>query len=131
MTDYNSYYGQTIDTTSIDPSILVVPMIICAIIGIITIIGMWKMFSKAGVPGWGAIIPIYNLYLLFKISMGNGWLFLLLLIPIVNFIIGIVVYAKLAAAFGKGIGYTLGLIFLNPIFVMMLGFGSAEYVGTK
>ncbi len=131
MTDYNSYYGQTIDTTSIDPSIFVVPMIIGAIIGIITLVGMWKIFSKAGVPGWGAIVPIYNMYLLFKITMGNGWLFLLLLIPFVNIIIGIVVYAKLAAAFNKGIGYTLGLIFLTPIFIMMLGFGSAEYVGTK
>lgn len=131
MTDYNSYYGQTIDTTSIDPSIFVVPMIIGAIIGIITLVGMWKIFSKAGVPGWGAIVPIYNMYLLFKITMGNGWLFLLLLIPFVNIIMGIVVYAKLAAAFNKGIGYTLGLIFLTPIFIMMLGFGSAEYVGTK
>lgn len=131
MTDYNSYYGQTYDTVSIDPSVFVVPMVIGLVLGILTIIGMWRIFNKAGVPGWGAIIPFYNMYLLFKITMGNGWLFLLLLIPFVNFVMLIIVYVKLAAAFNKGAGYTLGLIFLSPIFIMMLGFGSAQYVGTK
>ncbi|MCI9585568.1 MAG: signal peptidase I [Bacilli bacterium] len=106
-------------------------MIIGLVLGILTIVGMWKVFSKAGVPGWGAIIPFYNMYLLFKITMGNGWLFLLLLIPFVNFVMLIIVYVKLAAAFNKGAGYTLGLIFLSPIFIMMLGFGSAQYIGTK
>lgn len=131
MTDYNNYYGQTYDTVSIDPSIFIVPMIIGLIFGVLVLIGMWKIFSKAGVPGWGAIIPFYNMYLLFKISMGNGWLFLLLLVPFVNIIVGIMAYVKLAAAFNKGAGYALGLIFLNPIFVLMLGFGSAEYIGNK
>lgn len=131
MTDYNSYYGQTYDTVSIDPAVFIVPMIIGLVLGILTIVGMWKVFSKAGVPGWGAIIPFYNMYLLFKITMGNGWLFLLLLIPFVNFVMLIIVYVKLAAAFNKGAGYTLGLIFLSPIFIMMLGFGSAQYIGTK
>jgi len=131
MTDYNSYYGQAYGTVSIDPAVFVIPMIMGLVFGLLTIIGMWKVFTKAGVPGWGAIIPFYNMYLLFKITMGNGWLFLLLLIPIVNFIMLIIVYVKLAAAFNKGAGYILGLIFLNPIFIMMLGFSSAEYVGTK
>ena len=54
MTDYNSYYGQTYDTVSIDPAVFVVPMIIGLVLGILTIVGMWKVFSKAGVPGWGS-----------------------------------------------------------------------------
>lgn len=128
-TDY-TYYNPY-DTAGIDTSALMVPMIISLILGIIYLVGMWKIFTKAGVPGWGSIIPFYNMYLLFKITMGNGWLFLLLFIPFVNFIMLIVVYAKLSAAFGKGTGYTLGLIFLGFIFVPMLGLGSAQYVGNK
>ena len=51
-------------------------------IAVLGIIAMWKIFEKAGEPGWAAIIPFYNLYVLFKITWGNGWKFLLLLIPL-------------------------------------------------
>lgn len=72
--------------------------------GILVIIGMWMIFTKAGEAGWKAIIPLYNTYLLTKIAMGNGWLFLLLLIPVVNVIFAIYLMYKLALAFGRGIG---------------------------
>ena len=104
---------------------------ISLIIAVISIAAMWKIFTKANVPGWGAIIPIYNTYLLFKITFGNGWLFLLLLIPIVNIIALIIADVKLAKAFGKGAGFALGLIFLSFIFLPILGFGSAQYQGAQ
>ena len=122
-----------VTTTYAEPSYMDNPayIIISLIIAVLIIAGMWKIFTKANVPGWGAIIPFYNIYLLFKITLGNGWFFLLLLIPFVNYIVLIYVDYKLAKSFDKGIGYTLGLIFLSLIFIPMLGFGSAEYKGVK
>ena len=96
---------------------------------VIMIIALWKIFVKAGEPGWAAIVPFYNAYTLFKITWGSGWKFLLMLIPLVNVIIIIMTYVKLAKAFGKGGGFAVGLIFLGLIFMGILGFGKDEYLG--
>ena len=90
---------------------------------------MWKLFVKAGYEGWKALIPIYNTYCFFEMTWGNGWLMLLSLIPFVNFVILILTYHKLAAAFGKGIGFTVGLLFAPVVFLPLLAFGDAEYEG--
>ena len=96
------------------------------IVSIVTIVAMWKLFKKAGKPGWASIIPIYNT--LFDIVYpGHGIKFLLMLIPFVNIYIGIKCYIDLAKAFGKSGAYALGLIFLNPIFMCILGFDSSVY----
>lgn len=105
--------------------------IVILIVSILVIVAQWKIFTKAGEHGWASIIPFYNNYVLFKIAMGNGWLFLLCLVPVVNFVILIVCMFKLAKAFGKGVGFGFGLWLLGPIFMMILGFGSAEYVGVE
>lgn len=99
------------------------------IFAIAVIAGLWKVFTKAGEPGWAAIIPIYNLYVILKIVGRPWWWLLLMLIPIVNFIILILVYIDLAKSFGKGTGFALGLIFLSFIFMPILGFGDARYLG--
>ncbi|GAC1366482.1 MAG: hypothetical protein NVS4B8_27080 [Herpetosiphon sp.] len=99
------------------------------LIGIVVFVGYWKMFVKAGVPGWAAIIPIYNAYKLIKIAGRPGWWLLLLLIPIVNFVIIIIVMIDLARSFGHGTGFGIGLAFLSPIFIPILGFGSSRYIG--
>lgn len=96
---------------------------------VLVIAGMWKVFTKAGEEGWKAIIPIYNTYVLLKIAGRPGWWLILFLIPFVNFIIWIIVSMDLAKSYGKGTGFGVGLIFLAPIFIMILGFGSATYVG--
>lgn len=99
------------------------------VFALVPLIGLWKVLEKAGEPGWGAIVPIYNIFLLVKVS-GNSPLFvLLLLIPLVNIFVGIKVMIDLAGKFGKGTGYALGLLFLPFIFFPMLGFGSAQYRG--
>lgn len=109
----------------------VITTIVYLIVAVLLVIANWKIFVKAGEAGWKSIIPIYNIYILFKISFGNGLWFLLLLVPIANIVIEIMLCYKLAKAFGKGIGFTLGLIFLPNIFSLILGFGSAEYVGVE
>jgi len=102
-------------------------MLIQIAIVVVVIAGMWKVFSKAGQPGWGCLIPIYNAYLLCKIAGKPGWWVLLMLIPLVNIVIAIMVTIDLAKNFGKGVGFALGLLFLGFIFYPILGFGDAQY----
>ena len=101
------------------------------IVLVFSIVCMWKIFTKAGEAGWKTLIPFYNMYTEFKIAWGNGWLFLLMLIPVVNFVIAIIFEVKLAQAFGKGGGFAVGLIFLPIIFLPILAFGSAQYIGPQ
>lgn len=96
---------------------------------VLVIVGFWKCFEKAGQPGWAAIIPIYNLYIMCKIAGRPGWWVLLFFIPVVNLIITIIVSIDVARSFGKGTGFGLGLAFLNFIFYPVLGFGDAQYHG--
>lgn len=91
------------------------------------IVGCWKMLEKAGQPGWGILIPIFNAYLLIKVAGRPGWWLLLLFIPLVNVVVGIIITIDVARNFGKGIGFALGLIFLGFIFYPILGFGDAQY----
>lgn len=105
--------------------------IIYLVILIVIIAGAWKMFEKAKKPGWAAIIPIYNIIVLLQIVGRPLWWFILLLIPIVNIVIGIIVLHGLSKSFGKGVGFTIGLIFLSFIFIPILGFGDATYKGPK
>jgi hypothetical protein len=91
------------------------------------IIGLWKLFSKAGKPGWASVIPVYNTCMLIDIAGKPIWWFLLLLIPVVNIVIGVLVMIGLAKNFGRGAGTVIGLIFLPMIFLLILGFGSARY----
>lgn len=96
--------------------------------GIFCLIALWAIFEKAYEPGWGALIPIYNSYQYFKITWGNGWYFLLLLIPFVNVIIAIITNFKLARSFGKSFWFGLGLLFLSAIFLGILAFGKPRYI---
>lgn len=96
---------------------------------IIVIAGIWKVFAKAGKPGWAAIVPIYNAIMMLEIVGRPAWWFILMLIPLVNIVIAIIVVLDLAKSFGQGSGFAIGLLFLSPIFMVILGFGSARYVG--
>ncbi len=99
------------------------------IIALICVIAQWKVFTKAGKPGWAAIIPIYNIIVLLEIVGKPVWWFLLFFIPCVNFVFIIWVYNLLSKSFGKSEGFTVGLVLLSPIFICILGFGSATYQG--
>lgn len=102
-------------------------MMIMFAIMVIVIVSLWKVFTKAGRPGWAAIIPYYNQYKMVLIAGKPGWWFILFFVPFVNLIIMIIVTHELSKAFGKGAGYTIGLIFLPFIFWPMLAFGDAKY----
>ena len=98
-----------------------------AVFIVLMIAAMWKIFAKAGQPGWAAIIPIYNWIVWCKIVGRPAWWVLLLLLcfPIFFIILSI----DLAKSFGKGVGFAVGLILLSIIFFPILGFGSAQYQG--
>lgn len=96
---------------------------------ILIIAGIWKIFSKAGKPGWASIVPIYNTIVLLEIVGKPVWWILLLLIPVVNIIFAIIVVHRLSLSFGKGGVMTLSLLIFPFIGYPMLGFGSATYVG--
>lgn len=89
----------------------------------------WKIYIKAGEPGWASIIPIYNYIVLLRIVGKPWWWVLLLIIPGINFIISLWVTILLSRSFGNGVGFALGLIFLGFIFFPILGFGNAKYIG--
>lgn len=108
--------------------------IVLIVVGILTIIAQWKIFTKAGEAGWKCLIPIYNLVILFKIAGLSPWWvlgYLAAIIPVVGVFItaGISIYLmiSLGKAFGKSTGFIVGLVFLNTIFTLILGFGSSEY----
>ncbi len=107
-------------------------LLFCGIYLLVTVLvvaGFWKTFEKAGQPGWAAIVPFYNLWVLCQVAGRPGWWFILFFIPIVGLVISIMVSLDMAKAFGKGVGFAIGLILLGPIFYCILGFGSAQYQG--
>ncbi len=106
-------------------------MIISCLIGILMIVCYWILFNKAKKHGWAAIVPFYNSYVMFDIAFGNGILFLLMFVPIVNIVFSIMMCFKFATAFGKGTGFGFGLLFLPVVFYPILAFGSSKYVGVK
>lgn len=102
-------------------------MVVWFAIVLLMIAGMWKVFEKAGKPGWAAIVPIYNIIVLLEIAGKPAWWVVLFIIPFVNVIIAIMLGIAVAAKFGKGAGYGIGLVLLGPVFYPMLGFGDAQY----
>ena len=131
---------------------LVAILAIVLVLYILYIIGAWKTFVKAGEPGWKAIIPIYNIYTIYKFSWKASmfWVNLAIAIiggiatsiggyvaiigsiaSIITFVINIMSNYKLSSSFGHGVGFTIGLTFLPNIFILILGFGSSEYVGPQ
>lgn len=117
------------ETYALAAGVMMVYLVVVLVVAVISLVGLWKIFVKAGKPGWGAIIPIYNMYCLFEMSFGTGWLFLLCFVPCVNAVIMIIMWIKLAQAFGKGAGYGIGILFLPVVFLPMLGFGDAQFIG--
>jgi hypothetical protein len=104
-----------------------VALIILLAVLVLGIVAHWKIFTKAGQHGWTSIIPILNFIVLLKIVKRPIWWIVLMLIPIVNIVILVILLVDLAKAFGHGVGFALGLIFLGFIFALILGFGSSTY----
>ncbi|WP_137284696.1 DUF5684 domain-containing protein [Halorussus salinisoli] len=106
-------------------------MLVVGYLGFLVLIvaSMWKVFEKADEPGWAALIPIYNTYVMLKIGDNPGWYLLLMIIPIANLYAIGKMHVGIAKAFGKGVGWGVGLWFLPFVFFPMLAFGDASYHG--
>ena len=124
MNDYYDYYSYS-SPPAYNPVFTIISLVLCVFV----LVCMWIIFRKAGKPGWAAIVPFYNLYVLFEITWGSGMRFLLLLIPIYNIILSIQTQVRLAKAFGKSGCFAAGLVFLPYIFIPLLAFGKETYQG--
>jgi hypothetical protein len=125
----NDMVLQPITSVVLQQGVVSIELLLVLIIPIVAIAGMWKTFTKANQPGWGAIIPIYNVYLMLKIGNNEWWWLLVFFIPLVNLYAAYKTVAGVSRAFGQGIGFALGLWFLGFIFFPLLGFGSYSYQG--
>jgi hypothetical protein len=115
-----------------DAAAIAIPLVAscCGLIfAILTIAAQWKIFTKAGKPGWAALIPIYNFVVLLELVGRPLWFIVLFFIPFLNIIALILVMMDLAASFGKDMIYAVLLILFTPIMFLVLGFGDAQYVG--
>jgi hypothetical protein len=108
---------------------LLIPILLMLAVVVLLIAAFWRVFSKAGQPGWAAIVPIYNTLVLLRIVGRPWWWLLLMLIPFVNVVLVIIVYVDLAKSFGKGSGFAVCLIFFAYVCIPILGFGDAVYLG--
>jgi len=106
-------------------------LVVWLAVSVLMVVSMWKLFVKAGKPGWASIIPIYNIIVLLDIIDRPIWWIVLFFIPIVNWIVWIVVSFDVARYFGKGAGFGLGLWLLGFIFYPILAFGDAQYLGAR
>ncbi len=108
--------------------IWLVAMLFGLLLTVVMVSAQWKMFGKANRPGWAALVPFYNVYVMCDM-VGKPNYFILHFIPIVNIYFAVMTHIELARAFGKGAGFGIGLIFFPYVFYPMLGFGSAQYIG--
>lgn len=139
MYDYGySDYGTTAGLLGLGVGMIVFIIVLY----VLYIVAWWKIFEKAGEPGWAALIPFYNLYVLYKISWGNGLIFLVnllgfltavpvlgVIIDIILFIFNIVTTVKLGKSFGQSTGFIVLMVILSNIMLLVLAFGSSQYVG--
>ena len=128
--DYSSSSGAAGLTGAIAAFIGVV-WIIAMGMCVLQIIAMWKIFTKANKPGWASIVPIYNIYTLLQIAEVPTWYLLLLIIPVANIYATFKMYIELAHKFGKDTGFGIGLVLLNPVFILVLAFGNATYIDNE
>lgn len=142
------------DTTAVEILLASMGLIVVCVLGwyVIQAVAYWKIFTKAGEAGWKSLIPLYNSYIQYKISWNTMMFWVCFAASIVGMflynmdsavsliggvigfaacIISIINWHKLSLAFGHGVGFTLGLIFLNPIFILILGFSGDQYLGPQ
>ena len=110
-----------------DDIIIILAVIVAVAFVIFMIASTWKIFTKAGEPGWACIIPIYNYFVMAKIAEKPMWWGALCLIPYANLVFIIWIWNRIVKRFGKNEGFTVGIILLPIIFIPILGFGNAQY----
>ncbi len=120
----------TYETTSTMPQISPVIWIFYLAIMVFELVALWKIYAKAGQPGWAAIVPIYNIYIWLKIVKMEWWhLLIMLFVPCAAIVYSCILNYKTAMVFGKDTGFGVLCIFFSGIMFPILAFGSSEYVG--
>jgi len=104
-------------------------LLLCCALSIFVIVAHWRVYEKAGQPGWACIIPIYNIYIMTKIAGKPWWWLLMMFIPGINIVFIIWLTNMISKSFGKDEGFTIGLLLLGIIFWPILGYGDAVYLG--
>jgi len=114
--------------SSFNDALFSLPVILVSLaIGVLMLVAVWKVFAKAGEPGWASLIPFYNTYVEFRMAGYNPWLFLLLLVPVVNIVLALLVSYKIGETFGKGPVFNIVWMVLFPVVGwLILGFGGAQ-----
>ncbi len=121
--------GFGVDAGKIIGIILIILGALIAVAAVVFyVICWWKLYTKAGRPGWAIFVPVYCAIELFNITWGNGVYFLYMLIPGINVLVILWSLLKFSEAYGHGVGYTLGLIFLPFVFIPVLAFGKSKHV---
>jgi hypothetical protein len=117
-------YENTLSTSTI------IAIVLCSLVlALIIVIAQWKVFTKAGQPGWACLIPVYNCYIMTKIAGKPWWWILMFLIPFVNLVYAIWLTNMISKSFGKDEAFTVGLLLLGIVFWPILGFGDSKYQG--
>jgi len=123
-------FAEPITDTAAITTLTTTSWIIGIALYVLSVVALWRVFSKAGYPGVLAIIPIVNLFILVKVAGYSAWLTLLYIIPIVDIVFSIMVAFRIGRAFGKGGVFSFFLLWLPALqFIgyMILGFGRATY----
>lgn len=124
-------YATTNTSGAGDFALVLLPIIlVCLVIALINIVALWRIFKKAGRPGWAAIIPVYSSWVLFEIVGYPGWWALLSLVPVVNifpFVMSLIAYFKLAKLFGKSDGFAVMNVVFGFITLPILAFGKSQF----
>lgn len=131
--DGTTYSTSTEYSTATDPMVsafIGTYSLVILAIAVVAIVALWKVFTKAGKPGWAAIVPFYNLYVMLQIVGRPAWWLLLFFIPFVNLVISVVLSLDIAKAFGRSPMFgILANFLLSPVGYLIIGFGSSSYVG--
>ncbi|MBQ8928730.1 MAG: hypothetical protein IJ055_10730 [Oscillospiraceae bacterium] len=131
--DYSTYgysdYGSSAGD-AVAGAVYGVYLVVLLIVYVLQVVAMWKIFDKAGETPWYSLIPILNMWKLYEITYGAGWKCFLTLVPFVGQFVPLIQAFRLGQAFGKGTAFNIGLVFLTPIFMIILGFdNNTSYFG--
>ena len=120
-------YTYELQSTEASSSISPVIIIIYLAVLILLLASIWKVFQKAGKPGWASIVPLYNSWVMIQIAGKPSWWFFMMFVPFANIVFAIMLYVEIAKRFGKGGGFAALLILLPFVGFPILGFGKAQY----
>ena len=127
--DYSSAADTVSQVTAVGVIVLAVVFLLMTLVSVLMLIALWRVFTKAGKPGWASLVPIYNTVVMLEIVGRPLWWILLMFVPFVNIVISIIVTLDLVKAFGKSTGFGILAVLFPVIMYPILAFGDSQYGG--